>query len=402
MERSGIDVLAVAHAPVLRINRTIYRVLLRLGWQLEIAIPRCLPWSNNLSIVQSNHAADPPIHQLEPRGRNIRFWSFDGLEALLDRKRPRLVYLENGPDTMMAWEIGGWCKRNDSVLVSNTYENDIAPLGESLRKWRIRAGLRSVRSQLWGHMARKRVKHVVAICEDGRKAMQLIGFKDAVSVSPLGFDPTVFFPDPVRRNSTRKALAISQPVIAYFGRVTRDKGIHILIAALATLKNHSWHFLIDQHDSKESMDWLQQTINDAGIRDRVIRFTASHEDIADYMRAADIVVVPSLVKEQYGRVAPEAMACGCAVIVSELGALPELVGDAGLKVPPGDIQALSLAIADLLATPNKRATFASRAETRARVELSIERQAIILDSLFRRLLNEPMSGRSEGTHLQSH
>jgi glycosyltransferase involved in cell wall biosynthesis len=382
---SRIDVLAVGHAPVLRINRTVYHILLRLGWQLEIAIPRCLPWSNELNIVQPNHPVDPPIHRLEPRGRHIRFWSFDGLGTLLDRRRPRIVYLENGPDSMMAWEIGGWCKRNDSVLVSNTYENDILSLGEILRERRIRAGLRSVRSQLWGRIARKRVNHVVAICEDGRKAMQLIGFKDAVSVTPLGFDPTVFFPDPVRRASTRKTLAISQPVIAYFGRVNQDKGVHILIAALATLKNHSWHLLIDEHDSTESMGWLQRIINEAGICDRVIRFTASHEAIADYMRAADIVVVPSIVKEQYGRVAPEAMACGCAVIVSEIGALPELVGDVGLKVPPGNIRALSLAIADLLANPDRRATFASRAEARARVELSVQRQAILLDSLFRRL-----------------
>jgi glycosyltransferase involved in cell wall biosynthesis len=83
------------------------------------------------------------------------------------------------------------------------------------------------------------------------------------------------------------------------------------------------------------------------------------------------------------------MACRCAVIVSEIGALPELVGDTGLKVPPGDIRALSLAIADLLANPDKRAALASRAETRARVELSLERQATLLDSLFRRLAGHP-------------
>jgi glycosyltransferase involved in cell wall biosynthesis len=386
-----IDILAVGHAPVLRINRTVYRVLLRLGWQLEIAIPRLLPWSNDLNIVQPNHAVDPPIHRLEPRGRHIRFWSFDGLGTLLDQKRPRIVYLENGPDSMMAWEIGGWCRRNDSVLVSNTYENDIRPLGEIFRERNVRAGVRSIRSQLWGRIARKRVNHVVAICEDGRKAMQLIGFKDAVSITPLGFDPTLFFPDPVRRATTRRGLRVSEPVIAYFGRVNRDKGIHILIAALAGLKNLQWQFLIDEHDSTEHMEWLRRVISEAGIRDRVITFTASHEAIADYMRSADIVVVPSIVKEQYGRVAPEAMACGCALIVSEVGALPELVGDAAVKVAPGNVNALSRAIADLLANPQQRATLASRAEKRAHVELSVERQATLLDSLFRHLIEHQFS-----------
>ena len=89
----------MGHAPVLQINRTIYRALLKLGWELEIAIPRRLPWSNDLSIVQPDHAEDPPIHRLEPHGSHLRFWSLDGLGALLDRKRPRIVYLENGPDS---------------------------------------------------------------------------------------------------------------------------------------------------------------------------------------------------------------------------------------------------------------------------------------------------------------
>ena len=398
---SRIDVLAVGHAPVLWVNRTVYRILLRYGWQLEIAIPRRLPWSNDLNFVQPDHVADPPIHRFEPRGRHIRFWSFDGLGALLDRKRPRIVYLENGPDSVMAWEIGGWCKRNDAVLISNTYENDLLTLREIFYGRRVWAGLRSVRSHVWGRIARKRVNHVVAICEDGRKAMQLIGFKDAVSVTPLGFDPTLFFPDPVRRATQRKALGVSEPVIGYFGRVNRDKGVHILIAALAELKKLSWHLLIDEHDSTEQMDWLRRAINEMGIRDRVITFTASHEGIADYMRAADIVVVPSIVKEQYGRVAPEAMACRCATIVSDIGALPELVGDAGVKVPPGNIRALSVATAELLTNPERRATLASRAETRAHAELSVERQATHLDALFRRLskdLSQSKSGILGGNH----
>ena len=399
-----IDILAVGHAPVLQINRKMYRALARRGWQVEIAIPQRLPLSSDVNIVQPDHPDDPPIHRFKPRGHHIRFWSFEGLTHLLNRKQPRIVYLENGPDSLMAWVIGGWCRRNDAVLISNTYENDILSLSEILRERRVGAALRSVRSQLWGRIARRRVNHVVAICADGRKAMQLIGFKDAVSITPLGFDPALFFPDPARGAATRKALGVSQPVIGYFGRLTQEKGVHILIAALAALKNQSWQLLIDdfEHDSTEYTNGLLRTINEAGICDRVIRFTASHAAIADYMRAADIVVVPSIVKEQYGRVAPEAMACRCAVIVSDIGALPELVGDTGLKVPPANISALSLAIADLLTYPDRRAALASRAETRAHVELSVERQTTLLDGLFRRLAGYPYeqnSGRLQGVHL---
>src|SRR5262249_51839298 len=153
-------------------------------------------------------------HRLEPRGHHLRYWSFEGLTDLMNRKRPRIVYLENGPDSLMAWVTGGWCRQNDAVLISNTYENNISSLGEILRERRMEAALRSVRSHLWGRIARRRVSHVVAICEDGQKAMQLIGFKDAVSIAPLGFDAALFFPDPARRAATRKALGVSQPLIA--------------------------------------------------------------------------------------------------------------------------------------------------------------------------------------------
>jgi glycosyltransferase involved in cell wall biosynthesis len=140
-----------------------------------------------------------------------------------------------------------------------------------------------------------------------------------------------------------------------------------------------------EHDSTADAGWLDRAINQAGIRDRLITFNATHESIADYMRAADIVVVPSVWKEQYGRVAPEAMACGCTVVVSDIGALPELVGDAGVTVTPNDVNALSAAIGKLLADPQRRAALASQAQDRARAELSLDRQAAILDLLFRRV-----------------
>jgi glycosyltransferase involved in cell wall biosynthesis len=381
-----IDILAVGHAPVLQINRRIYRYLARLGWQVEIAIPRRLPWSSVLNLVQSDHPEDPPIHRLEPRGRSLRFWLFEGLTELLNRKRPRIVYLENGPDSLMAWVIGGWCKRNGAYLIASTSENDILPIKELLQGWRPKASLRSLRSHIWGRLARGRVSHVVAICEDGRNSMCSIGFRNAVTVTPLGFDPALFYPDASRRAAIRQALGLTRPVVAYFGRVTQSKGVHILIAALSRLKDQPWHLLMDEFERDSAKDdWFGRAIDQAGIRDRLITFNATHDGIADYMRAADIVVVPSVWKEQYGRVAPEAMACGCAVVVSDIGALPELVGDAGVTVAPHDIDSLSAAIANLLANPQRRAALASHAQTRARGRLSLDQQAALLDSLFRQI-----------------
>lgn len=66
-----------------------------------------------------------------------------------------------------------------------------------------------------------------------------------------------------------------------------------------------------------------------------------HAAVLAAMREAAVVVVPSLWPEAFGRTALEAMACGAAVVVSGAGALPEVVGDAGIVVPAGDTVALA-------------------------------------------------------------
>jgi glycosyltransferase involved in cell wall biosynthesis len=62
---------------------------------------------------------------------------------------------------------------------------------------------------------------------------------------------------------------------------------------------------------------------------------------------ADLFVFPSLL-EGFGLPPVEAMACGCPVVATTVGSLPEVVGDAGLLVPPQDPQALAGAIRSLL------------------------------------------------------
>jgi glycosyltransferase involved in cell wall biosynthesis len=385
-----VDVIAIGHAPILEVNRRLYRALARMGWRLELVIPSRLPWSSDANIVQADQPEDPPIHRLTPRGSNTRYWSFDGLETLLTQRRPRIVYLENNLDTTMAWTVGDWCRKNHASLILNSTENELLSIREMLGERDLKASLRTFRSHIWGRLARSRVDHVIAMCESGRRAMELIGFKD-VTVAPLGFDRELFFIDAQRRAATRKALGLVDPVVAYFGRMTRLKGVQNLVAALGQIMDLPWHFLIDEFEHDVATNsWLDQAIDEAGIRARTITFKASHNEIADYMRAADIVAMPSIMKEQYGRVAPEAMACGCTVIVSNSGALPELVGDAGIIVPPGDIAALSESIRSLLANPDRRAALVARGYARAHGQFSIDQQAAILDGLFRQELTSKL------------
>ena len=80
-------------------------------------------------------------------------------------------------------------------------------------------------------------------------------------------------------------------------------------------------------------------------------------------RTATLLAVPSTY-EGFGLPAAEAMSCGAPVVSTTAGALPEVVGDAGLLVPPADPAALAAAIAQLLDDPAKRAALGALARQR--------------------------------------
>ncbi|ONI70995.1 hypothetical protein ALI144C_51510 [Actinosynnema sp. ALI-1.44] len=88
------------------------------------------------------------------------------------------------------------------------------------------------------------------------------------------------------------------------------------------------------------------------------------EEYASLVSSAEIMCVPSLF-EGFSLPAAEAMSCGIPVVATTGGALPEVVGDAGVLVPPGDPTALARALRDLLDDPGRRATLGQRGIARS-------------------------------------
>jgi len=137
----------------------------------------------------------------------------------------------------------------------------------------------------------------------------------------------------------------------------RKKGVLYLLQALQLLKDDGVKLTIVDDAARHS-----SYIEDVGplpsygsklVRklnlDGMVRFTGrlTREELARHYAAARIAVVPSLY-EGFGLPAAEAMACGTPVIATTGGALPEVVGDAGMLVPPANAGALAAAIGQLL------------------------------------------------------
>jgi len=120
----------------------------------------------------------------------------------------------------------------------------------------------------------------------------------------------------------------------------------------------------------------------------IVHFTGriANEEFADYYAKATVAVVPSLY-EGFGIPAAEAMACGVPLITTSGGALPEVVGNAGMVVPPADASALTNAITHLLNNPDERAKYAQAGLERVNSVFSWPKAAQEVTEVYREAID---------------
>ena len=154
--------------------------------------------------------------------------------------------------------------------------------------------------------------------------------------------------------------------VGYVGRLEPHKGVEVLVAAVAATPGTELEIVGGGPSHAAVVDAVERS--GASGRVRLSGFV-DPDQLAGIYRRFDVVAVPSLETpswiEQFGRVALEAMASGVAVVVSDSGSLPEVVADAGLLVPPGDVDALAAALARLRDQPEERARLAGAGRRRA-------------------------------------
>ena len=179
------------------------------------------------------------------------------------------------------------------------------------------------------------------------------------------FHPTSVTPDRMITLSAEWRVPDGTNIIMLPGRLTRWKGHHVLIEAMALLNRKDLFCVLIGSDQgrSEYRKELEDTIQEKGLGGQVRIVNHCNDMPAAYMLTS-VVVSASTDPEGFGRIPIEAQAMGRPIIATDHGGAQETVvnGETGWLVPPGDAQALAAAIHSAMSlTPSQRAMLATRA-----------------------------------------
>jgi alpha-maltose-1-phosphate synthase len=219
---------------------------------------------------------------------------------------------------------------------------------------------------------------VIAV-SDGMRADILSAYPavapDRVHVIRNGIDTVQYAPDPGTDVLARYGIDPARPSVAFVGRVTRQKGLPVLLRAAEQLDPEAQLVLCagqaDTPDLAAEVAGLAEHL--AATRPGIIWIPGmlAKREVIQILSHATVFACPSLY-EPLGIVNLEAMACGTAVVGSRVGGIPEVVADGrtGLLAPAGDPGALAAALNFLLGDPNRAAELGRAGRERALAEFS--------------------------------
>jgi glycosyltransferase involved in cell wall biosynthesis len=158
--------------------------------------------------------------------------------------------------------------------------------------------------------------------------------------------------------------------VVFVGSRFREKGGEDLLAALGDRIGHDVELDVVTHDHVASREGLRQH-----------RLRRDDRELLDLVQQADIFCLPTYA-DTMSFATIESLACGTPPVVSSVAALPEVVGDAGRVVAPGDVGALRGALDAVLADEGRRRELRARARARAEAHFDGRRQtSLLLDVL---------------------
>lgn len=296
------------------------------------------------------YAPEPPaecrsrvFRPLVPTERGHQLWVYKGMSRALDDDRPDVVHVRSEAWGTLPNQVVTWARRHPETAIVVHAADRIWWHGSSLEIAAKRVLARRVLGRIHGFAGQ-----TTEVIDLAHTAGLHAGVPSAV-VQQFSRDPDLFHPASVEekaRARKRFGLPIDGVGIGFLGRFSAEKGPLEYLDAVSV--------------ARPSLDGAWVTMAGSGPLDDPVRAAARREDVpligavpfpdgvADFYRAIDVFVAPSVPtsesEDQSPRSVIEAMMSGCVVVGSDCGAIPAMVGDAGLITRQADIDDLAKGI----------------------------------------------------------
>ena len=371
-----MKLLVVSHSSVVGAYQGKLRELARRDdLEVHLVIPHA--WIENNRLVSAQIPSEAPYKVHVVRAFRLGyvasfFYNPMHFSRIVRNFCPDVVYAEEEPWSVAAWQSMRAAKSIGARFVFFTWEN----------VWR---RYKWISERILIRVLSGASAAVVGSAE-AESILRRRGFnRPLIKLPQYGIDPAMFQHDRENRRPSP-----SETIIAYLGRLEREKGVDLLLHAMTALDQQCSLLVVGEGKEKQS---LIATARELGLDQRV-RFPDGipHEKVPELLQTVDIVVLPSITttewKEQFGRILVEAMASGIPVVGSDSGTIPEVVGDAGMVFPEGDANALTACLQRLVRSPESAATLGRKGQARAMTNYTNAHVAEELHRFFRMLTAE--------------
>ena len=362
-------VLMLSKACIVGIYQPKLEAIARHGIDLTVLAPPSWRDERGVQPLERAHTMGYHLREIPIRlNGNFHLHHYPTLAREMEAFRPQIVHIDEEPYNLATWQALRQARRLGAKALIFSWQNIRRAYPPPFN---------------WGeHYALRHADYALAGSDAAAEVLRRKGYAGPLAVIPqFGTSPELFQP---------AATHPPRPfTFGYIGRIVPEKGVGVLLRAAAQLDG-DWRLrLVGGGSARDEMELLARSLG-IGEKTTFIGQLPSTDLPAEYHKL-DALALPSLTrpnwKEQFGRVLVEAMAGGVPVIGSNSGAIPGVIGDAGLIAPEGDVDALAKALRKLRDQPGLRADLIEKAMARFLAHFTHERIAEATVAVYREMLN---------------
>src|SRR3982751_4851246 len=283
--------------------------------------------------------------------------------------------------------------RHRTALIWHARRNDEMIVGLILRAlgWPLKLVFTSAAQRHHSWITRWLIRRMDAIIATSDLSASFLKVK--ATVIPHGVDTDVYAPPADRTAAFAETALPGRYAIGCFGRVRAQKGTDVFVDAMCRLLPRYPDFtavIVGQVTPEQAAfaNDLKKRIEAAGLQSRiVITGELSIEDVQRWYQRLTIYAFTSR-NEGFGLTLIEAMAAGSALVAARAGAAELVVEDgvSGVLTPPGDVDALTVALEPLMRDVDAAAAMGERGRARVLEKFSLDAEAARIGEIYRPLL----------------